>query len=214
MFLCGIGADYEVLTDHAFTNGRVAALEAEAPGSISSVTTHAILEEVAQPSRHAAHRRSPDERTASPRLCRPTPTLSSAGSRGGRALQPKTVQTSAAALAAGLPYKFAATRIDPRVTDLRAVRSLTAHEIGHTMGLDDCAQCCPESTVMNSQPDLNDRTGVADGPTACDAQNSKARFDANEEAKLVDDDPPPTGGGDDRRSSSSRRPHLRTCRAA
>lgn len=112
---------------------------------------------------------------------------------------------SAMGLRSGLPYDFAVTRIDPHVTDLQALGAVMAHGIGHTMGLGDCPNCCPGSTVMRGNrpdpqepwhADYNNSEGMADGPTACDAKNSKDRFDMDE-PDLVDDTPPPSGGGDD-----------------
>ena len=64
----------------------------------------------------------------------------------------------------------AVMNIDPRVTNLTAMTQATAHEIGHTMGIDDCDTCCPGVSVMTGYSgDYNDTTSGREGPGSCDA---------------------------------------------
>jgi hypothetical protein len=64
------------------------------------------------------------------------------------------------------------TRITPALTSMVGIRNTMAHEIGHAMGLTDCAECCAESSVMAGVPVRGDPNTSAEyglgGPTTCD----------------------------------------------
>lgn len=75
----------------------------------------------------------------------------------------------------------AKTQINPNVTDCTQITQVTAHEIGHTEGLDDCTKCTqPKSSVMVGipcaassgglcvLPDWNNTANGLPGPTSCD----------------------------------------------
>ncbi|HEX8252821.1 MAG TPA: hypothetical protein VF846_06725 [Thermoanaerobaculia bacterium] len=108
-------------------------------------------------------------------------------------------------------FTYQNTRIDPRVTSLAALQATMAHEIGHTMGLEDCADerggvpCCAGVSVMQGQlpdpnnpqqADFNNLAGRPLGPTSCDTQNSFQRI---EEDKPEEEYQPTGGGTDDKR---------------
>ena len=59
--------------------------------------------------------------------------------------------------------------LDVGTTNLRALSGFMAHEIGHGMGLWDCATCKKKGTVMNAFPGVNSDNGLA-GPSACDME--------------------------------------------
>jgi hypothetical protein len=63
----------------------------------------------------------------------------------------------------------AVTNIDPRVTNLTAMTEAMAHEIGHTMGINDCDSCCAGASVMTGyNGDYNDTTSGRVDPGPCD----------------------------------------------
>jgi hypothetical protein len=86
----------------------------------------------------------------------------------------------------------AVTNIDPRVTNLEAMTEAVAHEIGHTMGLDDCPTCCDGTTVMTSNDpgDYNDTTSGRTDPGGCDTATSNQTL-GTPVRPLID----PGGGG-------------------
>jgi hypothetical protein len=77
--------------------------------------------------------------------------------------------------------KSAKTQINPNVTACSQITQVTAHEIGHTLGLDDCAACTqPQTSVMVGipckiysgsvciLPDWNNTANGLPAPTSCD----------------------------------------------
>lgn len=63
--------------------------------------------------------------------------------------------------------------INPLVTVPEALTQVTAHEIGHTMGLAECTNCGGKTSVMHDPaPSYNDTTGLP-GPTTCDIAAGK-----------------------------------------
>lgn len=68
----------------------------------------------------------------------------------------------------GSSLERAVTNIDPQVTDLTALTMAMAHEIGHTMGLNDCDTCCQGVTVMSAATEYNDTTSGRVDPGPCD----------------------------------------------
>lgn len=63
--------------------------------------------------------------------------------------------------------------IHPLVTLPAALTQVTAHEIGHTMGLGECTNCGAKTSVMHTPAlSYNDATGLA-GPTTCDIAAGK-----------------------------------------
>lgn len=77
----------------------------------------------------------------------------------------------------------ATTRLAPGLTSELAIRNTMAHEIGHTMGLDDCEACCPGTTIMAGVQNLFNTNASAeqgsDSPTTCDIQQSNQRIAAD-----------------------------------
>lgn len=57
--------------------------------------------------------------------------------------------------------------ISPEVTDLNALTSLMAHEIGHSLGLADCYECRRGSTAMAAFKEKNKGNDVYE-PSECD----------------------------------------------
>ncbi|HEY0378605.1 MAG TPA: hypothetical protein VGC87_16945 [Pyrinomonadaceae bacterium] len=57
--------------------------------------------------------------------------------------------------------------ISPAVTDLDALTSLMAHELGHSVGLGDCYGCKRGTTTMSAFKDVNEGNDVY-SPSECD----------------------------------------------
>lgn len=86
--------------------------------------------------------------------------------------------------ASGTALKNAKSQINPNVTDCTQVTQVTAHEIGHTLGLGECPNCQqPQQSVMINIPcrvwsdqthtlclfpDWNNTTNGLPAPTTCD----------------------------------------------
>jgi len=58
---------------------------------------------------------------------------------------------------------------DVATTNLKALRSFMAHELGHGMGLWDCKTCKKNQTIMNGFPGINRDNGLA-SPSDCDLE--------------------------------------------
>jgi hypothetical protein len=84
---------------------------------------------------------------------------------GGGAAQAETFEFPTSN---GGSLERAVTNIDPRVTDLTALTMAMAHEIGHTMGINDCDLCCPGVSVMTAATSYNDTTSGRVDPGPCD----------------------------------------------
>lgn len=65
---------------------------------------------------------------------------------------------------------------DFKTTDVTALKSLVAHELGHGMGLWDCKSCKGGSTIMSGFPGVNKGNGLV-APSACDIQVVKTLFE-------------------------------------
>lgn len=65
---------------------------------------------------------------------------------------------------------------DFKTTDVTALKSFVAHELGHGMGLWDCKSCKGGSTIMNGFPGVNKGNGLV-APSGCDMQVIKTLFD-------------------------------------
>jgi hypothetical protein len=65
---------------------------------------------------------------------------------------------------------------DFKTTDVKALKSLVAHELGHGIGLWDCISCKSKSTIMNGFPGVNQDNGLV-APSACDIQVVKTIFE-------------------------------------
>jgi hypothetical protein len=65
---------------------------------------------------------------------------------------------------------------DFQTTDVTALKSLAAHQLGHGMGLWDCKSCKGGSTIMNGFPGVNKSNGLV-APSACDLQVVKMLFE-------------------------------------
>lgn len=65
---------------------------------------------------------------------------------------------------------------DFKTTNVKALKSLVAHELGHGMGLWDCKSCKGRSTIMNGFPGVNNDNGLV-APSACDMQVVKTLFE-------------------------------------
>jgi hypothetical protein len=65
---------------------------------------------------------------------------------------------------------------DFKTTDMTALKSIVAHELGHGMGLWDCKSCKGKSTIMNGFQGVNQGNGLV-APSACDIQVVKTLFD-------------------------------------
>lgn len=73
--------------------------------------------------------------------------------------------------------------ISTEVVSPLGVGNVTAHEIGHALGLDDCTGCCPGTSVM-AYPGKQDTLNTAaekglSGPTDCDMRQANERVDAD-----------------------------------
>jgi hypothetical protein len=93
----------------------------------------------------------------------------------------------------------AVTNFNPGVTNCTSLRQVMAHEIGHTLGLGDCTNCTPGSSIMvDPRTGFNDTTSGAESPTTCD--NSVIRTSAGYSQSTVNQPPDPgsgpIGGGD------------------
>jgi hypothetical protein len=71
---------------------------------------------------------------------------------------------------------YAAIVIDPLLTNPKALRDATAHELGHNLGLLDCYTCKRKSTLMNQLKALNVPNDMK-GPTACDIAQVRFAYD-------------------------------------
>jgi len=58
---------------------------------------------------------------------------------------------------------------DFATTNAKALQGFMAHELGHGMGLWDCASCKKHKTVMNGFPGINNDNGLI-APSACDLE--------------------------------------------
>lgn len=76
--------------------------------------------------------------------------------------------------------------ISPVVTDLNALTSLMAHEIGHSLGLADCYECRRGTTAMSAFRDENKGNDVYE-PSECDKYVVAAGYagETNTQAQLV-----------------------------
>jgi hypothetical protein len=100
--------------------------------------------------------------------------------------------------------KNASTQINPNITNCAAVTETMAHEIGHTMGLNECDDCTPQQSVMIPGPCAgnpcipiwNDTTYGLPGPTSCDINTVSAVYYPKVTAPGCNPDcpiPPPKG---------------------
>jgi hypothetical protein len=76
--------------------------------------------------------------------------------------------------------------ISPEVTDLNALTSLMAHEIGHSLGLADCYECQRGTTAMAAFKDKNKGNDVYE-PSECDKYVVAAgyRSETESQARVV-----------------------------
>jgi len=72
--------------------------------------------------------------------------------------------------------------LSPLVTDLNALTSLMAHEIGHSMGLADCYECKRGTTTMAAFKDVNKGNDVYE-PSECDKYMVAAGYASGTEAQ-------------------------------
>lgn len=101
----------------------------------------------------------------------------------------------------------AVTLINSAITDCTALQQTLAHEIGHTLGLDECPSCTGTTSIMAegvcaqfdsngqcTQSDFNNTANGATGPTTCDNSQIKAagQYDPN-----TMNQPPEPGGSCD-----------------
>jgi hypothetical protein len=70
---------------------------------------------------------------------------------------------------------YASIVIDPVLTNLAALTSTMAHELGHSVGLLDCFTCRQKSTVMTQLKTVNVSNDM-EGPTACDLAQVQAAY--------------------------------------
>lgn len=66
--------------------------------------------------------------------------------------------------------------LDDATTDTKALRGFMAHELGHTLGLDNCPTCKKKQSIMNSFPSINRNNGVT-SPTPCDLEIVRRVYD-------------------------------------
>jgi hypothetical protein len=59
--------------------------------------------------------------------------------------------------------------LDFATTNPQALQGFMAHELGHGMGLWDCANCKKKQTIMNAFPGINRTNGLIE-PSFCDLQ--------------------------------------------
>src|SRR4028119_574434 len=86
----------------------------------------------------------------------------------------------------------AVTNFNSGVTNCTALRHVMAHEIGHTLGLGECTNCTPGSSVMvDPRNGFNDTTSGAESPTGCD--NTVIRSSAGYPQSTMNQPPDPGG---------------------
>lgn len=65
--------------------------------------------------------------------------------------------------------------LDSGIKDLKALKSFTAHELGHGLGLWDCPSCKKKKSLMSSFPGLNKSNGLV-APSSCDLATVKSIY--------------------------------------
>ena len=65
--------------------------------------------------------------------------------------------------------------IDPRMKTSASLKSVVAHELGHSFGLQDCYGCKDHSTVMIKFGGFSQSNGV-EGPTGCDVTQVRKAY--------------------------------------
>ena len=66
--------------------------------------------------------------------------------------------------------------LDDATTDPKALQGFMAHELGHTLGLDNCPTCKKKQSIMNSFPSINRNNGLT-SPTPCDLEIVRRVYD-------------------------------------
>lgn len=67
---------------------------------------------------------------------------------------------------------------DAATTDPKALQGYMAHELGHGLGLENCANCKKSQSIMNSFPDINRHNGLI-SPSPCDLEVVKGIYVEN-----------------------------------
>ena len=67
---------------------------------------------------------------------------------------------------------------DTATTDPKALQGYMAHELGHTLGLDNCPSCDKKKSIMNSFPDINRHNGLL-SPSQCDLEVLRKVYDGH-----------------------------------
>ncbi|HKO42877.1 MAG TPA: hypothetical protein VJU84_06295 [Pyrinomonadaceae bacterium] len=66
----------------------------------------------------------------------------------------------------------------PATTDPKALQGYMAHELGHSLGLDNCPSCGDRKSIMNSFPGVNRHNGLL-SPTHCDLEVVRRIYDGH-----------------------------------
>lgn len=70
---------------------------------------------------------------------------------------------------------YAIVIVDVRVKSAPVLTNITAHEIGHSLGLLDCYECSRNSTAMGLLKSARESNGI-EGPTACDSERVEVAY--------------------------------------
>ena len=66
----------------------------------------------------------------------------------------------------------------PATTDPKALQGYMAHELGHSLGLDNCPSCGDRKSIMNSFPAVNRHNGLL-SPSHCDLEVVRKIYDGH-----------------------------------
>ena len=81
----------------------------------------------------------------------------------------------------------------PATTDPKALQGYMAHELGHSLGLDNCPSCGDRKSIMNSFPAVNRHNGLL-SPSHCDLEVVRRVYDEHRKLAAASSRPLPATG--------------------